>query len=248
MIGKRKHRAGLGRRRHRRRRVHYVTSESTVDHGYDAEDEDMLPSETRTPSPATISDAEQRAPGSAEQHRADMREMAAEWMRENVFQDVRVAEPEVAFRTLYATDRRLPYCACGTHYYNLVDVCNTGLWPTQGTGHMEGAIIHFADLDPMDSSKTLFIRVREVEWPCDVAIWIDVRRALRDGLPFLMRDDGVILSPWVNGNIAATYFALARNMRNGCELEWGNRSGPPTLWAADAAPQSDQRTLALIRE
>ena len=64
VIGKRKHRAGLGRRRHRRRRVHYVTSESTVDHGYDAEDEDMLPSETRTPSPATISDAEQRAPGS----------------------------------------------------------------------------------------------------------------------------------------------------------------------------------------
>ena len=50
---------------------------------------------------------------------------------------------------------------------------------------------------------------------CDVAIWVDMRQAMQDGIKFYISKNGVILTSGVNGWIGKQYFLRAKYLRTG---------------------------------
>ena len=91
-------------------------------------------------------------------------------------------------------------CVHGTYTSNVSSILQRGLLAGGLCGASRRKHVHFAPLEPGDHRVISGTRV-----DCDAAIYIDLRAALRDGVPFFRSTNNVILSPGIEGEIAAKY-------------------------------------------
>lgn len=53
-----------------------------------------------------------------------------------------------------------------------------------------------------------------MRYDCQIAIWIDLKEAVQDGVPFYISTNQVILIPGINGVIDTKYFTHAPDLQN----------------------------------
>ncbi|KPP77075.1 hypothetical protein Z043_103524 [Scleropages formosus] len=85
-------------------------------------------------------------------------------------------------------------------------------WPsirTHGLSRMKRTHIHLAPGLPEESTVISGMRQN-----CDLAIYVDVCKALADGILFFWSDNGVLLTPGdTDGRLAAKYFTRAVQLK-----------------------------------
>ena len=86
---------------------------------------------------------------------------------------------------------------------------------THGLRRMRRRHVHMATGLPGDGEVRSGIRT-----DCEVAVWVDVRAGLAEGVPFFMSANGVVLSPGEgdSGTVPARLFLRAHTIRGGEEL------------------------------
>merc|ERR1711908_124934 len=113
---------------------------------------------------------------------------------------MKAVQDEEALQKLSATDSNLPeVCVHGTYRQYMASIDNHGLIP--GGGFSQRNHVHFAPFAPGDGRV-----ISGMRYNCEVAIFIDLPQALKDGVPFFQSKNGVILSPGLNGKIERRYF------------------------------------------
>jgi len=123
-------------------------------------------------------------------------------------QDESLLEPLVLTSTLPQV------CVHGTYHRYLQSIMQKGLLP--GGGNSDRNHVHFAPYEPGDGRVISGIR-----YNCEVAIYLDLQKALQEGVPFFKSTNEVILSPGVNGIVAAKYFKGVRDLKQGTWLFGG---------------------------
>ena len=115
-------------------------------------------------------------------------------------------ESEHAMERMWFTDEDLPReCIHGTYQYHRRSIEQRGL--LAGGLRNDRNHIHFiASLPGRGRVKS---GMRD---DCDLAVFIDLPRALEDGIPFFRSANDVILSPGVDGVIAAHYIIQVRSL------------------------------------
>jgi len=127
---------------------------------------------------------------------------------------IKVVQDEHLLRRLSAHDHDLPkQCVHGTYHRHLQSIMQRGLLAGGGAGQAFRNHIHFAPFDPGDRRV-----ISGMRYDCEVAIWIDLKRALSDDVPFYMSANQVILSPGVNGCVDKKYFVQARDLKSNKKL------------------------------
>ena len=91
-------------------------------------------------------------------------------------------------------------CVHGTYSRNVSSILERGLLAGGLPGASKRKHVHFQALEPGDPRVISGMRA-----DCDAAIYIDLRAALRDGVPFFRSTNNVILSAGIEGVIAAKY-------------------------------------------
>eukprot|EP00927_Polykrikos_kofoidii_P076622 TRINITY_DN7368_c0_g1_i1.p1 TRINITY_DN7368_c0_g1~~TRINITY_DN7368_c0_g1_i1.p1 ORF type:complete len:466 (-),score=58.15 TRINITY_DN7368_c0_g1_i1:521-1918(-) len=137
-----------------------------------------------------------------------------QWIRAVQGHSMRVVEDEKSLERLHADDANLPQvCVHGTYVTYKDSILLKGLLAggTRGKGFRKH--VHFAPKAPHD--KTVISGVR---YDCDIAVYIDLRRALMDGVPFYISANQVILSPGVNGVVAPEYILKITDISSGAQL------------------------------
>lgn len=114
---------------------------------------------------------------------------------------------ESAYRRLVLDDPNLPDpCVHGTYKGNWQSILERGLLAGGLLGHQGRNEIHFACEEPTAVGGTRKA-ISGMRHDCDVAIWIDLPKAMEDGLPFYISDNFVILTPGdEDGAIDSRYF------------------------------------------
>jgi 2'-phosphotransferase len=125
------------------------------------------------------------------------------WIRANQGYSRKDILAESAYRRLHLDDPNLPDpCVHGTYHWHWDSILKYGLLAGGLAGRHGRNEIHFASEEP--GSRRAISGLRH---DCDVAIWLDLRRALKEGLPFYISDNDVILSPGdANGAIPCRFF------------------------------------------
>lgn len=142
---------------------------------------------------------------SNEKARFEIREVTGEWMIRAVQgHSIKSVLDDDAMQKLSANDPNLPQlCVHGTYRRFVDSIKAQGLLPGGGASNRNH--VHFAPYEPGDGRVISGMRSS-----CEVAIYIDLRRALLDGVPFFQSANGVILSPGVNGAIHPKYISNTR--------------------------------------
>ena len=103
---------------------------------------------------------------------------------------------EALLKRLSADDADLPeVCVHGTYRRHVDSIRQKGLLPHGGRAGWRKRV-HFSPCEP--GSKQ---RISGMRGDCEVAVYVDLRAALRDGVPFFVSANEVILSPGVNGAV-----------------------------------------------
>ena len=97
-------------------------------------------------------------------------------------------------------------CVHGTNTSNVSSILKRSLLACGLCGASRRKHVHFAPLEPGDHRVISGIRAG-----CDAAIYIDFRAALRDGVPLFRSTNNVMLSPGIEGVIAAKYIMKVRS-------------------------------------
>jgi 2'-phosphotransferase len=86
------------------------------------------------------------------------------------------------------------HCVHGTYERNRESIRALGLWRRRNHIHFttEGTPVHGAALSGMRRN-------------CDLAVYIDLARAIADGIPFYRSLNGVILTPGIDGFLPSRY-------------------------------------------
>mmetsp|Transcript_109256 Transcript_109256/g.308207 ORF Transcript_109256/g.308207 Transcript_109256/m.308207 type:complete len:550 (-) Transcript_109256:49-1698(-) len=104
-------------------------------------------------------------------------------------------------------------CVHGTFSRHWASIVANGLIAGGTCGQGQRNHIHFAPYDSNDRRVISGMRPG-----CDVAVYLDLRRAMTDGIPFFMAKNEVILSPGLRGVIPTKYFQLVKNLMTGAVL------------------------------
>merc|ERR1711904_166474 len=94
-------------------------------------------------------------------------------------------------------------CVHGTYRRHIASIEERGLIP--GGGISDRNHVHFASYEPGDGRIISGMRS-----DCEVVIYIDLHRALQDGVPFFRSANGVILTPGLEGAVSQEYFQCVR--------------------------------------
>lgn len=122
---------------------------------------------------------------------------------------IKDVEDECLLRRLCAGDSDLPQlCVHGTYRRHFEKIKASGLMAGGGHGQGFRNHVHFAPFEPGDRRV-----ISGMRYDCEVAIWINLPRALEDGLPFYVSANQVILSPGISGRIDRKYFVKAEDLR-----------------------------------
>jgi len=98
-------------------------------------------------------------------------------------------------------------CVHGTYRKYFESIKSVGLLAGGGQGQGFRNHVHFSAFAPGDKRV-----ISGMRYDCDIAIWIDLKRAIQDEVPFYMSTNQVILSPGINGIIDKKYFKRARDL------------------------------------
>ena len=129
-------------------------------------------------------------------------------------------DDERLLRRLYLEDPDLPsQCVHGTYRRCVSSIIERGLLAGGVRRFGSRNHIHFAADVPGDGRV-----ISGMRYDCEVAIWVDLRGALRDGIPFYLSANRVILSPGRAGWLSSNYFVNARDLRSGEDLSLPLRS------------------------
>ena len=122
---------------------------------------------------------------------------------------MRHVEDEQLLTPLDQADPWLPtVCVHGTYRRHAESILQQGL--LAGGGKSQRKHVHFAPFEPGDKEV-----VSGMRYDCDTAIYLDLRRALRAGLPFFKSSNNVILSPGIGGVIAPEYISQVKHWQHG---------------------------------
>eukprot|EP00438_Fugacium_kawagutii_P013536 Skav227871 [mRNA] locus=scaffold2896:49248:49763:+ [translate_table: standard] len=99
-------------------------------------------------------------------------------------------------------------CVHGTCRMYLPSIAAKGLLAGGHRGQTLRKHVHFMPFNPGD--KRIVSGMRS---DCEIAIWLDLTKALEDKVPFYWSANQVLLSPGVNGVIDKKYFTHARDLR-----------------------------------
>ena len=110
-----------------------------------------------------------------------------------------VDENELLTR-LHPEDRDLPrLCVHGTYRRYVQSILAKGL-KAGGTKKGFRNHVHFQPCEPGDKRV-----ISGMRYGCEVAIYLDLKRAIEDGIPFYSAVNEVILTPGINGVVSAEY-------------------------------------------
>merc|ERR1712118_628965 len=112
---------------------------------------------------------------------------------------IKAVEDEHLLQKLFETDTDLPHvCVHGTYLRYLQSIQQWGLVAGglhQGKKWTERNHVHFAPSKPSDGRV-----ISGMRQDCEVAIYLKLREAIRDGIPFYRSANQVILTPGINQN------------------------------------------------
>jgi len=119
--------------------------------------------------------------------------------------------PEAAAHPLLTGASRLPEkCVHGTYSEYWTSICSKGLLAGGLGDKGQRNHIHFAPYDYSDKRVISGMRAG-----CDLAIYLDLRKAMMAGIPFFMSKNEVILTPGDNGALSTSFFQSVINIRTG---------------------------------
>lgn len=102
-------------------------------------------------------------------------------------------------------------CVHGTYRRCVESIRRQGL--LAGGGASDRNHVHFAPFEPGDGRV-----ISGMRYNCEVAIYVDVARALREGVPFFRSANQVILSPGIQGVVPAKFISRIRDLQSRCDL------------------------------
>ncbi|CAE7228677.1 TRPT1 [Symbiodinium sp. CCMP2592] len=105
-------------------------------------------------------------------------------------------------------------CVHGTYRRHFESIRKVGLLAGGGQGQGFRNHVHFAPYAPGDKRV-----ISGMRYDCEIAIWIDLKRAIADGVPFYISANQVILSPGIKGIIDKKYFLKARDLQKKEDLK-----------------------------
>eukprot|EP00747_Dinoflagellata_sp_TGD_P215188 gnl/TRDRNA2_/TRDRNA2_87908_c0_seq1.p1 gnl/TRDRNA2_/TRDRNA2_87908_c0~~gnl/TRDRNA2_/TRDRNA2_87908_c0_seq1.p1 ORF type:complete len:373 (+),score=54.72 gnl/TRDRNA2_/TRDRNA2_87908_c0_seq1:86-1120(+) len=103
-------------------------------------------------------------------------------------------------------------CVHGTYRQHLEDILRFGLVAGGASGQGTRRHVHFACFEP-GSTRQGSGPVSGMRSNCEVAIHLDLPRALADGVPFFASKNGVIVSPGVDGVVSAAYILKVKDLQ-----------------------------------
>eukprot|EP00931_Biecheleriopsis_adriatica_P003178 TRINITY_DN10452_c0_g1_i1.p1 TRINITY_DN10452_c0_g1~~TRINITY_DN10452_c0_g1_i1.p1 ORF type:complete len:433 (-),score=82.37 TRINITY_DN10452_c0_g1_i1:85-1383(-) len=145
----------------------------------------------------------------SDKQRFEMKELdGKEMIRAVQGHSMKVVMDEELLKKLEAEDADLPQdCVHGTYRKHLDSICRHGLIAGGGQGQSFRNHVHFAPFAPGDKRV-----ISGMRYDCEIAIWVDLRKAIAEGVPFYMSANKVILSPGVDGIISKKYFVKMRDL------------------------------------
>ena len=99
-------------------------------------------------------------------------------------------------------------CVHGTYRKHVGSIMQKGLLAGGKQGQGFRNHVHFSSFSPGDNRVISGMRT-----DCEIAIWIDLKRAIEDGVPFYLSSNQVILSPGINGAIDKKYFMKVQDLQ-----------------------------------
>lgn len=153
---------------------------------------------------------------SSDKKRFDLLDEAGELLvRATQGHSMKVISDDNLLRRLQVTDRDLPqFCVHGTYRRHLQSILQKGLLAGGGVSNRNH--VHFAPFEPGDGRVISGMRTN-----CEVAIYVDLRRAIGDGVPFFLSTNQVVLSPGLRGAVPSRYIKGVKDVRRGEWLQGG---------------------------
>jgi len=149
-------------------------------------------------------------------------------------------------RPLSIGDLEIPeQCVHGTYQKHLQSILQSGLLAGGLCGQGFRKHIHFSGHAPGDQRV-----ISGMRYDCDVAIWVDLRRAMQDGVPFFMSANKVILSPGIDGSISSKYFLKVQDLKQKQDvpLEFAEKKAPrPEQAGADSNCGAHKWSVRMLR-
>merc|ERR1740121_910810 len=147
---------------------------------------------------------------SNEKKRFDMMQEAGEWfIRAAQGHSMKVVKDEELLRPLTADQPDLPrVCVHGTYQRHLSSIMQKGL--LAGGGMSARNHVHFAPYEPGDGRV-----ISGMRGSCDIAIYLDLRRAIIGGIPFYLSANEVVLTPGINGVVPKDFFEGVKDLQAG---------------------------------
>jgi len=146
---------------------------------------------------------------------------------------IKTVEDSELLRRLSAEDDDLPaICVHGTYRRHVESILSKGLLAGGDHGHSFRNHIHFAPYEPGDHRT-----ISGMRYDCEVALYIDLRKCLLDGIAFYMSVNEVILSSGQDGCLHPRYFLHVKDIWTGEDLLHPNAPEPVMESGVAPAPQ-----------
>ncbi len=161
---------------------------------------------------ATVADVERVVENSPKQRFEVRREAGELLIRAVQGHSMPEVQHDLFLRNLSVDDEDLPeVCVHGTKEMFLPSILHRGLL----AGGLRGSRnhVHCQPFEPFDERVLSGFRDDS-----EIAIYLDLRRALADGVPFSVSRNNVILSPGIDGVIPPVYFVRVRNLVTDTDL------------------------------
>lgn len=171
--------------------------------------EDVLGASTLRNLGATQQDLMQ-AVQNCEKKRFDLSQESGDLLiRASQGHSMKVVSDEQLLTPLNAQQPDLP-CVCvhGTYRKHLQSILQQGLLAGGGTSARNH--VHFAPYEPGSSRVISGMRAS-----CDIAIYLDLRRAILAGIPFYRSTNQVLLTPGLNKVVPPNYFQGVKDLHSG---------------------------------
>ena len=116
-------------------------------------------------------------------------------------------EDELLLRRLSLEDQDLPeVCLHGTYRQHIASIKKLGL-VAGGVSGKARKHIHFTQYMPGDGRV-----ISGMRGSCECVVYVDLRKALEDDIPFYMSTNEVLLSPGIKGVLPSKYFCDIRHV------------------------------------
>jgi len=115
---------------------------------------------------------------------------------------IEAVDDEASLQRLLEDDPELPeLCIHGTYSRYLPLIMKTGLKPGGAEGACFRKHVHFSPFEPGDKKV-----ISGMRYDADIAVWVDIRKAMKAGIPFYISPNKVILSPGKDELIPLEFF------------------------------------------